>query len=366
VFADFKDFSDLELERDTCLADIRNRLIEDYRPFFENVTKIALVDVALHRNLGDSILWRAAIHLATLFGHTVDYVCASSQGAHGPLDSFPQCDMKTLIEMTKDDGLVMYAAGGNWGNLYRFIQDYRLHVLKTLGDAYRAANATYKVLQLPQSIAYTSDGKNAIAADDQAVNNLPSGMFTLFARQDDSYLWAKAHYGDNVDVHMSPDVAFALGQLTPIGEPIMDVILIMRTDSENIENKISVKGEVERRFNDVGLTYSFQGYNYSDMSTEYASQHPTGISEVRLNSAVKTISKGRLLITNRFHGHIVGMLMGRTTFWIDTVQRKLTHGRNVAFNSSRHCTNRSMRSFQFPSTLDAVDAAIEHLLQNKI
>eukprot|EP00210_Caulerpa_lentillifera_P007691 g7342.t1 len=365
VFNDFKDFSDRELEREKCLTDIRNRMIEDYKPFFENVTQIALIDVALHGNLGDSILWRAAIHIATWFGHTVDYVCASSQAISGHLRNFPRCNMDRLIKLTKKDGLIMYAAGGNWGNLYRFVQNYRIEVFAKLATAYRSRNATFKVVQLPQSIAYTSNGQKSINADDNAMNNLPAGMFTLLMRQDDSYLWAKEHYGDNIDIKMSPDAAFALGQLTPIGEPIMDVVLIMRNDNENVEKHKSVKAEVGKRFKEAGLTYSFQGYNYEYMSTEYASAHPTIISEVRLNSAIKTISKGRLLITNRFHGHVVGMMMGRTTFWIDTVQKKLMHARTVAFNSSRHCTDESMRSFEFPSTLDAVDAAIKHILNNR-
>eukprot|EP00210_Caulerpa_lentillifera_P007693 g7344.t1 len=361
VSMDFKEFPDLELERQMCLLGIRNRMIEDYRPFFENVSDIALIDVALHYNLGDSILWRASIHLASLFGHSVDYVCAKSQAMWDYLDTFPRCDMHKLIRLTKRDGLIMYAAGGNWGNLYKFIQDYRLSVFRTLGKYYRLTNATYKVIQLPQSIAYTSNISDAITRDDAIINSLPDGMFTLFTRQDDSFVWAQNHYSENIDIKVSPDMAFALGQLSPIGTPSIDVVLIMRGDTEDKEKRRNLRRAVARKFNGTGLTYSFQGYNYHDQSTEYVYEHPTLLSEVRLNSAIRTISKGRLLITNRFHGHVVGMLMGKTTFWIDTVQKKLRHSRVVAFSSSKHCTDRSMRSFEFSSTLRAVDAAIDHL-----
>jgi len=358
VIADFKKFPELELERQKCLADIRSRLIKDYTPFFKNVSGIALIDVALHFNLGDTVLWRAAIHLATLFGHTVDYVCAASQESSGALRYFPHCDKYRIMSLVKNNGLVMYHAGGNWGDLYRFVQDYRLRILKILGDNYAAGNGTYKVIQLPQSIAYSSHGKTAIIKDDAAMNALPSGMFTLLARQHDSYLWAKQHYQKNISVLESPDIAFALGQLSPIGKPIMDVIFIMRGDGEDREKGIRLKQTVAERFNGTGFTYSFQDYHYANWSTEYAFRHPTITSEVRLNAVIKTISKGRLLITNRFHGHIVGMMMGRTTFWIDTIQGKLRETRSVAFRSSKHCTDKSMRSFNFPSTLAAVDAAI--------
>lgn len=364
MFADFEDFAERELKREKCLADIRGRMVEDYRPLFDNVTKVALIDVALHTNLGDSILWRSAIHIATWFGHTVDYVCAASQAIGGNLATFPRCDMNTLASLTRNRGLIMYHAGGNWGDLYRFVQDYRMKTLWTLSSVYRSNQATFKVVQLPQSIAYTPTGARSRIKDSAFINSLPSGMFTLMTRQDDSYGWALRHYKKNIDIRLSPDIAFALGQLSPIEKPTIDVMFIMRGDREDKEKGTSLKEEVAKKFNGTGLTYSFQGYNYVNHWHEYARAHPTVMSEVRLNAVIRTISKGRVLITNRFHGHIISMMVGRTTFWTDTVQKKLTHTRNVAFSTSKHCSSESMRSFEYPSTLDAVDAAIEHLLRN--
>eukprot|EP00210_Caulerpa_lentillifera_P004921 g4696.t1 len=362
----FKESPELEFKRNKCLEDIRARMITDYKPFFENVRAIALVDVALHDNMGDSILWRAAIHLSTIFGHTVNYVCTGSQKAGGHLKSFPQCNTTKLINFMENRGLVMYHGGGNWGDLYRPIQEYRMQMLKELGDAYNTTQANFKVIQLPQSIVYaTNNHQNYTYKDDVLVNSLPDQMFTLFTRQDDSLVWATHHYKDNIGIRMSPDIAFILGALSPTEKPIKDVIFIMRRDFEDNESDTNLKSAVAERFNGTGLTYSFQGYNYANHSTEYVYEHPTLVSDVRLQSVIRTISKGRLLITNRFHGHVIGMMMGKTTFWIDTVQKKIGHSRTVAFDSSEHCTDKAMRSFEFPSTLDAVDAAIKYLIRSQ-
>lgn len=354
----------LELERQKCLDDIRNRIIEDYRPFFENVSKVVLYDVALHKNLGDTVLWRAAIHLVTLFGRTVDYVCAASQRKYKHLEGFPRCKTEHVVQLVKDNGLVMYHAGGNWGNLYRRVQLYRMRVLRRFGHAFRAENTTFKVIQLPQSIAYTPDEVTDVTEDDAIINSLPFGMFTLLTRQDDSFVWAKQHYGNNIDIRPSPDIAFALGQLAPIGKPTVDVIFIMRWDKEDKERGTNLEQRVAARFAGTGLTYKYQDWGYVVHGAEYSSAVPTVLSEVRLNAAIRTISSGRVLVTNRFHGHIVGMMMGKTTFWTDTIQGKLKHTRAVAFNSSEYCTAESMRSFGFKTTMDAVDAAISYLLHS--
>jgi len=351
---------ELEFERQQCLDDIRSRLIDLYRPFFQNVSKVVLIDVALQYNLGDTILWRAAIHLATIFGHTVHYVCVGSQHS-GLYATFPRCDMEKLIELVKDNGLVMYHPGGNWGNLYRSVQKYRLGVLERLGKAYKGENATFKVIQLPQSIAYIHGKEALVRKDDAIIDSLPSGMFTLFTRQDDSFQWASNHYKSNIDTFASPDIAFVLGQLRPIGKPVIDVVFVVRDDDEIEEKRHKLKKKVAERFEGTGLTYVFQDWGYSDQATEYAEAHPTILSEVRLNAAIKTVSRGRVLVTNLFHGHVVGMMVGITTFWIDTIQGKISHSRAVALNSSIHCTDKCMRSFGFKSTMPAIDAAIAHL-----
>eukprot|EP00210_Caulerpa_lentillifera_P007438 g7108.t1 len=362
LFAELGEHPELDIQRAKCLEGIRSRMIEDYEPFFENVKSIALIDVALHFNLGDSILWRAAVHLATLFGHNIAYLCSESQRGGAFLKRFPHCNTTEIIHAVGNHGLVMYQGGGNWGNLYRPIQGYRMKVLRELGDAYSAEIAPFKVIQLPQSIVYIHNDQTLIDQDDSIINSLPDGMFTLFTRQNESFEWAKEHYKSNIGIKVSPDIAFALGPLTPFKKPIIDVILLMRGDHEDKEKDTDLKHEVAKRFNGTGVTYSFQGYNYTNLSTEYIFEHPAVLSEVRLNSVIRTISKGRILITNRFHGHVIGMMMGKLTLWIDTNQQKLKRSRAIAFSSSVHCTDKSMRSFEFSSTLDAIDAAIKHIL----
>lgn len=84
------------------------------------------------------------------------------------------------------------------------------------------------MVQLPQSLSFSSKDKQQ--QDQQVINSLPSGMLTLFARQQESLQYASAHY-PNTKVLPAPDLAFSLGPLMP-GEPTYDVLFLVRKDKE--------------------------------------------------------------------------------------------------------------------------------------
>ena len=352
-----------EVGRLECLRAIRKKAVDDYRPFFEGVNRVILMDVALHGNLGDSVLWRAALHLATLLGHSVNLICAGSQkapGIYSTIDQFPDCSLSDIVDLVKDKGLVLYNGGGNWGTLYRDIQEYRMRVMQYLASNYTRDDFDFKVVQLPQSIAYEGS-EGAIAKDDEVMNQLPPGMLTMFLRQKDRLDFTQEHYGSNVEKILSPDTAFVLGPLDPIAEPLYDVLVLCRMDKETREEDSEEKDKVESFLQQSNVTYVFRDWGYGPHSKEFSASNPALMSEVRLNAALETISKGKIVITNRMHGSVIATLAGRILLWVDTKQEKVKRTREVAFNVSEQCTDENLRAFKFPTVLSAAKAAVEYL-----
>lgn len=56
----------------------------------------------------------------------------------------------------------------------------------------------------------------------------------------------------------------------------------------------------------------------------------TQLADSRLHAAVKVLSLGKVVITNRLHAAIIANLLGRPLIWIDTklkkVSSKCSHG----------------------------------------
>lgn len=247
-------------------------------PFLHNRTRggIALFDVALHKNLGDAVLWAAAARLVPTFHESVKYVCAQSQfpgrGAEAR-KAFPKCNVKAMLKAIGREGVVLLAPGGNWGDLWWFVHSQRLQYLKEMAAESRNTGAPFKVCwiavtvhaavkfvgawalcdsagrhfsncvscqgQLPATDwlyavvghapaeAYsammtlqvvqlpqslTFSNSDKIQSDEQVINSMPPGMLTLFTRQQESLDYAQAHY-PNTTVLPGPDLAFSLGPL---------------------------------------------------------------------------------------------------------------------------------------------------------
>jgi exopolysaccharide biosynthesis predicted pyruvyltransferase EpsI len=119
-------------------------------PFLQNRTTggVALYDVALHKNLGDAVLWAAAAKLVPSFHESVKYVCAQSQfpgkGAEAR-KHFPKCNVKAMLKAIGPNGVVLLAPGGNWGDLWWFVHSQRLGYLKEMTEAAATSGMPFKV-----------------------------------------------------------------------------------------------------------------------------------------------------------------------------------------------------------------------------
>jgi exopolysaccharide biosynthesis predicted pyruvyltransferase EpsI len=219
-------------------------------PFLHNRSSggVALFDVALHKNLGDAVLWAAAARLVPSFHESVKYVCAQTQypGKVNKLEArraFPKCNTKHMMRAIGPKGVVLLAPGGNWGDLWWTVHGQRLKYLPEIAAASRAAGSAVQLVQLPQSLTFTTNHK--ALEDEQVINALPPGMLTLFTRQQDSLEYAHTHYPDT-NALLAPDLAFSLGPLMP-GTAKYDVLFLMRQDKEAAHSETPLVTVVQPR-----------------------------------------------------------------------------------------------------------------------
>lgn len=263
-------------------------------PFLSNRTSggVALFDVALHKNLGDAVLWASAARLVPEFHQALKYVCALSQYPGKGQEAralFPRCSVKAMLKALGPGGVVLLAPGGNWGDLWWFVHSQRLQYLREMGAAVKqggeppfqvccaalrawppaeacwpalnspvvfavgcAAARTVQVVQLPQSLTFSSPDK--MQHDKQTVAALPRGMLTLFARQAESLAYARQQYGDTATVLQAPDLAFSLGPLMSSSEPVVDVLFLLRQDKEAAASETAAVAAALKKAPPAGLT----------------------------------------------------------------------------------------------------------------
>ena len=122
------------------------------------------------------MMWAASLRLFHRFGKRVAIYCG---GAQTGLDRVKSCldsedDFVKMLGGGK--GLIYYHPGGNWGTMYRTVQEMRFKVWKM------AKKNNIKFISGPQTLHYT-EGSEYIAIDDASVRGLLSLPLTLIIQQ---------------------------------------------------------------------------------------------------------------------------------------------------------------------------------------
>ena len=302
---------------------------------------IGYADPAANNNLGDQLLWAGSNKLFMRFGKHPVLHCGGSQtkGIILPCVSMGD-DFKSKLGNGK--GILWYNPGGNWGNLYRHVQDGRLDVWKL------AKSFNIPFISGPQSIFYQGSMEKATLADDEFIAKYGTKRDLLTFRQHNSYLFALEHY-NSTTVRESPDMAFMLGPQIPNKMPKFDVFLMVRSDSESTlgawdkgwdnHDKIC-RGIILEGYTcgigdwGVGNHVVRQRPNLKD----YEAPHGT-YADIGLQIALSTVSHGEVIISDRLHGVLLSFLAGKTVIYVDNAYKKLSHVFYTAFRNKNECAN---------------------------
>lgn len=256
------------------IAAQRGALRDLYRARVAPGDQYALVDFPDHANVGDSAIWLGEVALLReRTGHDPAYV-----------STWHDFDAAAFRRACPDGPLFLHG-GGNLGDIWAHHQRFRETILATVRDR--------PVVQLPQSIQF----RDPAAADRFAALAAAHPDFTLYVRDTRSRDFAHRHFA--CQTHLAPDSAYALGA-QPRGSADCTVLMLLRTDDERRGYAVPDPARatvVDWLEDDADVPPG------NDPAARQAQ------AAHRVARGLRLLSRGRVLVTDRLHGHILADLL---------------------------------------------------------
>lgn len=271
--------------------------------------RVALLSFPNHNNPGDSALWLGALASLRRLGVKVVYTAV--------WDTLSPAALRAALP----EGPILLNGGGNFGDLYAGQQGTREQVLAEFTDR--------PIIQLPQSIHFRH--QDNLERNRALVGG--HGRVTILAREAASEAFAR----DNFDatVIASPDAAFGLRTLPgPTSPPTDDVLWLVRRDgdpeagghggppegvsarwmdwmeTQPDEPEWLTRHRLGRRTNRALRPRAATDPRWARWAWRPlgASIEPLGVGFTR--RGVDLLGRGRVVVVDRLHGHILALLAG--------------------------------------------------------
>jgi pyruvyl transferase EpsO len=283
---------------------------------------VALVGYPNHSNVGDSAIWKGELAYLRERGHDVAYACDWLSYRKGHL------------EARSPDGAILLHGGGNLGDIWPEHQRLRERVIQDFPRR--------KIVQLPQTLHF-SDRGNFDAA--RAVFNSHRDL-TLLARDRASLELARTAFSCRSE--LCPDMAFALGSLPRHRAASSDILWLGRTDAESAapddgtgRAAITPVDWLSDQRGDLGWRPLHGSLRRACGWLSVAAGRlgrPSGLVERplyalydrlvddRVAYGCELLTRGRVVVTDRLHGHILSVLLGLPHVLLDN-----SYGKNRTF-----------------------------------
>ena len=318
----------------TLLTTLNAEIDNGLRVVLGGARRVALVNFPNRSTPGDLAIWLGTRIALRRLGVRVAYQCA-----------WDTCSV-TALRKAVPDGPVLINGGGNFGDLYGGQQGLRERLLAELRGI--------PIVQLPQSIHFEQ------AENLERVRRLVAahGKVTLLVREHRSEKLARDHF--DADVRLVPDMALALGPLPRLGTPEVDVTWLHWNagDREYVEHGGPPEGVSTRVVNWVGPLEDEPKWSprqrfarkantvlraRAQRDPDFAARawRPLGATFVPLSKAwvwrgLHVLGSGRVLVTDKLHGHLLALLAGIPHVALDNsygkvsgVYQAYTHGSSL-------------------------------------
>lgn len=267
-------------------------------PLISKGSSVVLFDFPNHSNVGDSAIWLGEeLYLKNRLNAKIVAV--------------DDCNLThRILPKLPVDTIVLIHGGGNFGDLYPHHQAIREKLISHYVD--------HRVIQLPQSIHF----QNQINKE-QCRNILNKHKdFHLLVRDHDSLAQAQAlHDGPS---YLCPDMALCLGPRQRPSSPSYDIVCLLRTDKEKVtgdmknlqkQSSVLIADWLEESDFFMKKTVScieklLALYPRRMMKLYRHKRHFYHfLAKERLKRGERLLSSGRVVITDRLHGHILSTLL---------------------------------------------------------
>lgn len=296
------------MSRGGACVDLVTSLGEEIRstvdPLIAGESSFALVGFPSHSNVGDSAIWLGQLAYLRRRGGRVVYMC--DEWSYDPAE----------LSRRLGGGTILIAGGGSFGDVWPDYQRLREDVVERFKDN--------RIVQLPQTIHFKQRANLERAR--RAVASHPD--FTLLARDRPSLEIASSELGCRSA--LCPDMAFALGPLTIDGTPADGVLALLRSDEETSGARQRLKDRSVER-----IDWPMQSAVVREGARKLGAlvgRYPAAFRHLakplyglyghmareRLNVGRELLSRRRVVVTDRLHGHILCVLLSVPHVCVDT------------------------------------------------
>lgn len=282
-----------------------------------NAERICIIDAPDHPNVGDQ---------AILLGE-LDFLKRNFPNS----DVFFY-DLKNYSELCdryiENSSILLIHGGGNFGDIWPHHHELRKTILSRFSHK--------KILQMPQSISFGSESEMRDTA--QLIRKQKN--FTLLVRDQKALEFGRKNFDCNTV--LCPDMAFAMNEIGRF-EPSVEVFCLLRTDKEVsadhdllqqclgdegfsyivddwLKEPRSAIARMDRRIGRLtryspGLAYPARRLALH-LRRRYALQ--------RLNAGISFLSRGKFVLTDRLHAHVISCLLDIPNIALDSLDGKVS------------------------------------------
>lgn len=278
-------------------ADLRRRALQTLEALIDPAEPYALIDFPNHTNVGDSAIWLGNLSvLRTLGARSPRYTCDYKTYS------------RTNLAARVGRGTILLNGGGNFGDLYPHHQELREAVLQAFPQN--------RVIQLPQSLHFRS--REALERAARICDTHPA--FILLVRDQASLAAAQRTFRSRIE--LCPDLAFGLESLPPRSQEREGIVFIKRRDREARLGpaRVAEPDDVTRAdwpHEEGGLSHRIHAalQRRSGRHRWLGRLHATNarlreaMAAYRVEVGCRMVGRGRAVITDRLHAHILCLLM---------------------------------------------------------
>jgi exopolysaccharide biosynthesis predicted pyruvyltransferase EpsI len=294
------------------LARLETEIEQALGMILDDVQSLALVDFPDHSNVGDSAIYLGEIEWLRSRGIVPQYVCSAGNFS------------AESLQRAVPSGPILIHGGGNFGDVWPHLQEFREAVLTAFPQR--------RIIQLPQTIHF-----NDVAAQNRAAEKVAAhGNVLLLVRDQRSFDLACNAF--KCEVRLCPDMALALGPRRRPVEARHDTLLLLRTDKEKANREIlpALPDRVAAcDWLDEAPDLRVRVRRWSAFSSMLAAptrafdrnyqreQFYRILAARRVARGLHILASGSRIITDRLHGHILGLLLGIPHIVLDNNYGKL-------------------------------------------
>jgi pyruvyl transferase EpsO len=279
------------------LEPISGGALRTLQEILKGYSRCALLDFPDHGNVGDSAIWSGEIVALEKLAIDIVYV-----------DNFLSLSPAVLRERLPKDGVILIHGGGNFGTIWPECQAHRETVLAEFRD--------YPIVQLPQSIHYADD--ESLEKTRQLIAAHPN--FTMLVRDEPSRRLSEDKLGART--LLCCDSAFFLHDKLHRDAPVVDILALARTDKERVTDGLQALLTATGRSFEIAdwledpMTFGRRmGARIWPRAFGRLTRVPgffrvlraawDAASWARIQRGCALLSRGRVVVTDRLHAHIL-------------------------------------------------------------